>query len=156
MTTPDILTQATAAGLTFALEPPDRLRVTGPAEVRERWLPVIRERKAELVTLLSAPPPLSPETLKAIEEAIEERAAVREFEGGEPRAIAEQEARSAMRVYDLQVAMGDGQAPRWVTVLAPDSTLVEAWAEAEGRSGGCWTFGRMTLNPRSRRDERRG
>ena len=81
------------------------------------------------------PPPLTPETREAIAEAIEERAAIREFEGGETRAVAERGARSAMRVYDLLVAMGPGEAPKSVTLLAPGCTLEDARREALGRFG---------------------
>jgi hypothetical protein len=55
MTPADILTQAAAAGLTIILEAPDRLRLRGPSDARERWLPEVRVHKAALLELLTAP-----------------------------------------------------------------------------------------------------
>jgi hypothetical protein len=80
-------------------------------------------------------PQLPLETREAIAEAIEERAAIREFEAGETRAVAEREARSAMRVYDLLVTMGPGEAPKWATLLAPGCNLEEARRVAESKFG---------------------
>jgi hypothetical protein len=135
VTAADLLTQARAAGLTVSLEPPSRLTLRGDPASVARWAPVLRPHKLALLPLLSAPPSLTPETQEAIAEAIEERAAVRELDGGEPRPVAEREARSAMRVYDLLVAMGEGQTPRWVTMLAPGCSPAEARRIAEGKFG---------------------
>ena len=76
-------------------------------------------------------PPLTRDDRAAIAEAIEERAAIREYEGGESRAIAEREARAAMRAYRVLVAMGEGESPRWATMLAPGCDLAEARVFAE-------------------------
>jgi len=126
MSPASILAAVRADGLTLTLDPPDTLRVRGPAEVRSKWLPRLRAAKSELLALLSGPPPLPPETQEAIAEALEERAAIRGFEGREPKWVAEREARSAMRVYDLLIAQNPGEAPKWVTLLAPGCDLVEA------------------------------
>ena len=72
---------------------------------------------------------------EAIAEAIEERAAIREFEGGESREVAEREAHAAMRVFRILVAMPDERPPRWVTMIAPGCTLKDAKDEASGRFG---------------------
>lgn len=66
---------------------------------------------------------------------MEERAAIREFEAGEPQAVAEQEARAAMRVYRVYVDMGKDHPPKWATMLAPGCDLERARQEALGRFG---------------------
>jgi hypothetical protein len=72
-------------------------------------------------------PALSPADREAIREALDERAAIREFDGGEPREIAEAQARAAMRAFRVLVAMpaGDPRPPRWVTTIAPGCDLAE-------------------------------
>lgn len=100
---------------------------------------LVKANKPALLALLTrrpvpVPPP-PPADLEAIQEAIDERAAIREFEGGEPRATAEREARAAMRVYRVRVAMGTGEPDRWVTMLAPGCELHEAETVARGQFG---------------------
>jgi hypothetical protein len=80
------------------------------------------------------PPPLTPGDLADIEEAVEERAAIREFDAGEPKAVAEQEARAAMRAFQVLVDMGQGQPARWVTMIAPGCDLAQA------REAALWRF----------------
>jgi hypothetical protein len=59
----------------------------------------------------------------AVAEAIEERAAIREFDGGETREVAERNARSAMRVFCYWLT----DKPRTRLVLiAPSCDLAEA------------------------------
>lgn len=72
---------------------------------------------------MNTPPPLTAEERDDIQEAIEERSAIREFDAGEDRANAEAKAAGAMRVYRLLVAMGEG---KWITMLAPGTDLPEA------------------------------
>ena len=76
----------------------------------------------------------------------QERAAIREFEGGEPRQIAEREARLAMRIFDALVAMpeGDPRPARWVTLLLPGCDLPQAQAAA------AWRFPGRVLEVRGR------
>ena len=85
----------------------------------------IRANKPELLALLSGaePPPLSPADNEAIREAIEERAAIREFDGGESRQVAERAARTAMRVYHYRLT---DRPDTWLTMLAPGCDLDEA------------------------------
>lgn len=52
-----IIAQARAAGLTLALDLPDKIRVRGAAAARNRLLPLLREHKAELLELLAANDP---------------------------------------------------------------------------------------------------
>jgi hypothetical protein len=106
-------------------------------------LDALRRDKPEILTLLRAretreasPPALPPEDQEAISEAIEERAAIREFDGGETREVAEQQARSAMRIYRALVAMPDDRPPRWVTMLLPGVDDLE-----EARQAAHWQFG---------------
>jgi hypothetical protein len=80
-------------------------------------------------------PPLPPADAEAIQEALKERAAIREFEAGELRAAAERAARTGMRVYRVRVAMGADEAPRWLTLLAPGCDLDEAETLVHGRFG---------------------
>jgi hypothetical protein len=60
--------------------------------------------------------PLTEADQTAIREAIEERAAIREFEGGESREIAELQARWGMRVYRYRLT---DKADTWLTLIAP-------------------------------------
>jgi hypothetical protein len=71
-----------------------------------------------------APPlHLSADDRQAIEEAIEERAAIREFDGGQTRDVAEREARTAMRVYRYRLA---DSPDTWLVMIAPGCNLAEA------------------------------
>ncbi|TXF13705.1 hypothetical protein [Pelomicrobium methylotrophicum] len=56
MTPADILTQATAAGLTLWPEGADTMHVKGPADVRARWVPLLKAHKPEILRLLSTAP----------------------------------------------------------------------------------------------------
>jgi len=67
---------------------------------------------------------LSAHDREAIEEAIEERAAIREFDGGQTRDVAEREARAAMRVYRYRLA---DSPDTWLVMIAPGCNLAEAW-----------------------------
>jgi hypothetical protein len=66
---------------------------------------------------------LSPAEIEASREAIDERAAIREFDGGEDRTTAEREARSAMRVFHFRLA---DRPDIWLTMLAPGCDLDDA------------------------------
>lgn len=119
-----LIAQAEAAGLSLVLEPPDTVRVLGPAETRQRIVPELRANKGAILSELhkrqmgeskagSAP---------SLSDPVEE-------------AVAEREARSAMRVYDLLVAMGPDQAPKSVTMIGPGCDLAEARRIATGQFG---------------------
>lgn len=120
------------------------IKVRGPSDAVARWIPLLRPHKPALLALLtgapaagpsSAPPPLTPADRAAIAERIEERAAIQEHDAHLPRPVAEQEARAGMRVYRVLVAMGKGEADRWVTMLAPQCDLTEATRAARGQFG---------------------
>ena len=103
----------------------ETLRVAPAAKLDEALRLEIASNKASLLDLLT-PPALTTEERENIAEAIEERAAIREFDAGEDRATAEAKAISAMRVFRLLVAMSEGQEDRWLTMLAPGCDLAEA------------------------------
>lgn len=103
----------------------ETLRVAPAAKLDEALRLEIASNKASLLDLLT-PPALTTEERENIAEAIEERAAIREFDAGEDRATAEVKAVSAMRVYRLLIARGEGEEPRWITMLAPNTDLSEA------------------------------
>lgn len=116
----------TVDGATLRVAPAARL----DADLRQQ----IAENKTALLAMLS-PPALAPEEQADIEEAVSERAAIREHDGGEARATADAQAASAMRVYRLLVAMDPEQDPRWITMLAPNTDLAEAERTARLKFG---------------------
>jgi hypothetical protein len=138
MTAHQVLSHLTAAGIWLSADG-ENLRA-GPREVLDdEARHLIRAHKPALLALLQQGaeplPPLSSADHAAIRESIEERAAIQQFDGGLSRQEAETEARAAMRVYRVRVAMPDGRAPRWATMLAPNCDLGEA------RRAACGTFG---------------
>lgn len=96
---------------------------------------LIRRHKPDLLAHLTAAPSLTPADMEAIEERVAERAAIMEHDGGLPRVVAEQEARTAMRVFRVRVAMGSGEPDRDVVMLAPNCDLAEARRSAELQFG---------------------
>ncbi len=62
------------------------------------------------------------EVMESVQEAIEERAAITEYDGGLPRGEAETQAKARMRVYEYKLTDG----PRWLVMLAPGCDLLEA------------------------------
>jgi hypothetical protein len=130
MTAAALLERAASQGVT--VEACDgSLKLAGPSQSVETLLPAIREAKADLLAHLSAPT-LTPADHDAIREAIAERAAIREIDGGEDRATAEREARSAMRVYHYRLVE---RADAWLTMLAPGCDLDDARHSLELRFG---------------------
>jgi hypothetical protein len=81
-----IIREAQAGGVKLALSPAGTIMATGDRAVLERWLPVIRERKADLLAYLWA---------EVLREHYEERAGILEYDGGLPRAEAEANARAS-------------------------------------------------------------
>jgi hypothetical protein len=112
-----------------------RLRVKAPpgvvtAQLRD-WLVA---HKTDLLLHLSAPPlpELSEEDRESLEEAIAERAAVREHDGGETREVANREASSVMRAFRYLLT----DKPRtWLTLICPNCDLAEARHHLELRFG---------------------
>lgn len=68
--------------------------------------------------------------LIAIQESLSERAAIREYDGGESRVLAERHALEGMRVYRVRVSMDPGRPDRWATMIAPGCDLAAATTAA--------------------------
>jgi len=121
-----VVTQLSAAGIILRARG-DRLVVESRVPLTEQQRAWIRAHKTDLLRMASDPlgPPgeLSEDDRAAVQEAIDERAAIRELDGGEPRAIAEREARSAMRVYQYRIT---DKPTSWLTLIAPGCDLEEA------------------------------
>lgn len=115
----------------------DRLRYSAPAPLSEAQLATLRQHKPEILSYLQQaadPPPLTVDDRAEIQEAIEERAAIQEFDGGLPRAEAERQARIRMRAYHVHVAQRQAAAI-WLVILAPGCELPEARAAAARQFG---------------------
>lgn len=117
----DLLAALRSRGVEVRLDG-SRLRVETDAPLTDEQRAWLRQHKAELLTALTGPPELTADDHADIHEAIEERAAIQEFDGGLPREHAEQQARAAMRVYSVLAALPEAE-PRWVTLLAPGCDL---------------------------------
>lgn len=137
MNAQEVLSYLNDAGLHLDTVPerPGRVRVTPVhGELTEEHRRLIRANKPAIVALLTGRPipvpDLTPQEQDAIQEALDERAAIREFDGGEPRPLAEQQAREGMRVYRVLVAMDTGIPARWATMIAPGCDLTAATAAA--------------------------
>lgn len=92
MSATTLLRRCRAEGLDLALEPPDTIVVRGPADIRARYLPEIRQAKPALLRLLT-------DHQEAVQEAVEERVAIMEFDGGLPRVKAQEVAELAGQFY---------------------------------------------------------
>jgi hypothetical protein len=88
MTPATIIREAQADGVSLTLSPAGTIKATGDGAAVNRWLTVIRERKAEIADVLkvgagdTAAEPFD-------REAFEERAGIAEFDGGLTREDAE-------------------------------------------------------------------
>lgn len=131
-----IVSKLSAAGVTLHARG-GRLAVESHHPLTDTQRAWIKTHKADLLRALTrlsdpapaAPPPVPPglteEAHAALREAVEERAAVREFDGGEPRAAAERAARAAARVYHYRLTDHPGA---WLTLICPGCDLEEARA----------------------------
>jgi hypothetical protein len=94
MTPATIIREAQSDGVSLTLSPAGTIKATGDGATANRWLPLIREHKAEIIGLLTdqqEPPgdPPAAEPAPFDSEAWEERAAICEFDGGLSRDEAE-------------------------------------------------------------------
>lgn len=137
MTASDLLRSLSADGFIMRIVDGGRLSVTPAARLTDQLRLLIRQHRDALVDLLSSrtPPPLTAAERQDITEAVAERAAIMEFDGGLPRPMAESEAASRMRVYQALIAMLDGSDPKWLVYLAPGTTLAEAQQELTRKFG---------------------
>lgn len=134
----EVLSSLEAAGIRLSPAPTPGILYASPREaVTEAHRRLIREHKPALLALLTRGPvpTLTAAERNAIAEAVTERAAIREFDGGEPRPVAEREARAAMRVYRALIAMDGGRPARWVTLIAPGCDLEQARHTVAGQFG---------------------
>lgn len=92
MTPSEIIAKATGDGLRIVAIGCDVLSVRGPAEARDRWVPILKARKLEIIVTWWA---------EYLREHFEERAAIHEFEGGLPRPEAEALARRSTAMVAL-------------------------------------------------------
>lgn len=98
----------------------------------------IKDRKSVLsvcnkgISENNTEPALTPEDQSDIQEAIEERAAIQEYEGGLSRPEAEQAAKSNMRVYHYRLT---DNPDTWLTMIAPGCELEEVERSLKNRFG---------------------
>ena len=92
MTPAEIIASVAADGLRITAIGCDTLRVRGPAAARDRWVPILKARKTDLIVTWWA---------EYLREYAEERAAIHEFEGGVPRPEAEALARRSTAMVAL-------------------------------------------------------
>jgi hypothetical protein len=86
MTPATIIAKMTADGLRLALTPVGTISARGDQAAVDRWLPIIREYKPGIVVALQE----TANDLHSVDpEAFEERAAMREYDGGYSRQDAE-------------------------------------------------------------------
>jgi len=124
-----IIAKVTASGIALHLTPDGtNLRIESDHPLTEEQRAFLRKHKAPLLAFLRdhptpPPQPLSPADEDAITEAIQERAAIREFEAGEPRQEADQAAQAATRVYRFRLT---DRPDLWRTLIAPGADLAGA------------------------------
>lgn len=137
MTAATLLSDLEAQGIELTLTERGTLRYRGDKAVMDYWLPEIRNHKSELIRLLRDPHPalMSPLTAdqhNGIQEAITERAAIQEHDGGLSRSKADLQAARAMRIYRYRVA---DHPHEWLTLIAPGCDLEEARRTLVGQFG---------------------
>lgn len=109
----------------------ETLDIDAPAPLTDEQRSFLRSHKPALIAYLreiETPPPLSPAEREAIAEAIEERAAIHQYDAGMTRKDAEEAANLAMRAYRYRLT----DRPRdWLTLITPGCDLSEArrWLE---------------------------
>lgn len=133
--TATLLETLATAGLRVRLGNPGKLRLSGDQAAINRFLPEIRARKAELLALLATnadTPAFSEGQRGGIREAIAERAAVQEQDGGLSRSEAETRATRAMRVYRYRLSDKPND---WLVMIAPGCDLTEARRSLIARFG---------------------
>lgn len=128
MNVEQIYQQGVAAGLEFWTEN-GKILVQPKQLITDSLRQAIRDHKPELIQLLTRQS--ETDCQRNIQEAIEERAAIQEYDGRLSRQEAEKQARSAMRIYQYKLA----DYPRWLVMLAPNTDLKEAKCVLKNRFG---------------------
>ncbi len=125
MTAAALIQQVQAAGGTIRATG-GRLRLSAPRPLPSGLVETIKAHKAEMLAYLGD------ELTENIREHFEERAAIREYDGGEPREKAEDEARKALRVYEYRLT---DNPDTWLILLAPGCDLAEAERSLKNQLG---------------------
>lgn len=120
----DLLHQAEAAGVRLEIEGGE---IYAEGALNPAMIEQLRAHKAELLALLSRA-----ELQESIREHFEERSAIREYDGHEPRQKAEAEAKNALRVYEYRLT---DNPDNWLILLAPGCDLLEAERVLKNRFG---------------------
>ena len=91
MTIHDLLQAIGNDGVTIKISETGGLTYSGERAAAERWLPLLRERRNEIIVYLSScqPTQLPPLDLESLYEQFTERAAIAEYDGGLSREDAE-------------------------------------------------------------------
>ncbi len=100
------------------------LNLRAPSPLPDALMALIKACKSDLLVVLSeGTPELTPDDLTDIQEAIDERAAIQEYEGGLSREKAKHDAQAAMCVYRYRLT---DNPDNWLTMIAPGCNLKEA------------------------------
>lgn len=119
----NILDEINQAGLSLTLEG-NLIKVSNPDCLTDDLRNLIRNNKPEIVSQLSkSKSAQSNELVKDIQEQIEERAAIMEYDGGLSRHDAEQAAAAAIKVYCYRVT---DKPNTELTVIMPNTSLLDA------------------------------
>jgi hypothetical protein len=129
----DTLRAARAAGVHLEVDG-GRLLASPRERLNDTLRAALRRLKPDLLALLVAPP-LGAADRVAIEEHLVERAAIREFDGGQSHPEAESAARSEVLACRLLLDRGADTAPGWTLALLPGLDLADAHRHAQKRYG---------------------
>ncbi len=131
-----IIKDATADGVNLALSPTGTIKATGEQAAVNRWLPIIRDNKPAIVaTLRAANEPVDPE-------AIEERAAIMEYDGG----LSREEAEALAHAMQTRRMRERGEIPPHYTEVTTCARCgpVHIFPGVPDRVDGCpWCFNRV-------------
>lgn len=133
MTILDTLRAARVAGV--HLEVDDGRLLASPKErLNDTLRAALRRLKPDLLALLALPL-LAAADREAIEEHLLERAAIREFDGGQLRLEAETAAWSEVLAFRLLLDCGADTAPGWTLALLSGQDLADAHRHVQERYG---------------------
>ena len=120
-----VLASLAAAGIELRSDG-GNLRARPRERITDEHRAMIRANKSELIRFLTTA------EREEIEEAIGERAAIQEYDGGLSRTEAERQANAAMRVYQYRVT---DKPKSWLILIAPNCDLAKARRSLEWRFG---------------------
>lgn len=105
-----------------------RIKLSAPRPLPSVLVEGLRTHKAEVLAYLGD------DLTENLSEHFEERAAIREYDGHEPREKAEAEARKALKVYEYRLRDYGDNGP-WMIFLAPGCDLSQAEQALKNRFG---------------------